>query len=66
VQTIFMELLPRDRGLYNEYHALIVVHSKDVCKKKPLCEVCCLSGLCTQLAGFMLPCDRRLPGKTRT
>jgi endonuclease-3 related protein len=46
VQTVFMELLPRDRGLYNEYHALIVVHSKDVCKKKPLCEVCCLRSIC--------------------
>jgi endonuclease-3 related protein len=46
VQTFFMELLPRDRGVYNEYHALIVVHSKDVCKKNPLCDVCCLRSVC--------------------
>jgi len=31
---------------YNEYHALIVVHGKDVCKNKPLCVSCCLSSLC--------------------
>jgi len=46
VQGFFMEALPPDTALYNELHALIVVHSKDTCKKKPLCEGCCLSSLC--------------------
>lgn len=32
--------------LYNEYHALIVRHGKDVCKTKPRCDVCCLAGRC--------------------
>lgn len=32
--------------LFSEYHALIVIHAKDVCKKKPLCHVCCLASLC--------------------
>jgi endonuclease III related protein len=31
---------------YNEFHALIVAHGKDVCKNKPLCETCCLNLLC--------------------
>jgi len=46
VQGFFMEALPRDTGLYNDYHALIVIHSKDTCKKKPRCEGCCLFSLC--------------------
>ena len=36
------ELVP----LYNEYHALIVRHAKDVCKTRPRCEACCLSYRC--------------------
>ena len=46
VQRFFMEALPRDTSLYNEFHALIVVHNKDTCKKKPLCEGCCLWSFC--------------------
>ncbi len=30
----------------NEFHALIVIHSKLICKKKPLCEKCFFSKLC--------------------
>ena len=36
--------------LFNEYHALIVIHGKDVCKKRPLCESCCLAGHCLSAA----------------
>jgi endonuclease-3 related protein len=32
--------------LYNEYHALIVIHAKDVCRKKPRCDECCLRRQC--------------------
>lgn len=32
--------------LFNEYHALIVRHAKDVCRKRPLCETCCLALQC--------------------
>jgi endonuclease-3 related protein len=31
---------------YNEFHALIVNHGKNVCVKKPLCEECCLESFC--------------------
>ncbi len=48
VQGFFMEALPRDTALYNEFHALIVVHCKDTCKKKPRCEGCCLFSLCIE------------------
>jgi endonuclease-3 related protein len=46
VQRFFMEFLPREDGLYNEFHALIVAHCKNVCRKNPLCEACCLRSLC--------------------
>jgi len=32
--------------IYNEYHALIVLHAKDVCRKKPRCSDCCLRSQC--------------------
>ncbi len=46
VRGMFMENLPADVGLYNEYHALIVQHCKDFCRKKPLCGQCPLRSLC--------------------
>jgi endonuclease III-like uncharacterized protein len=42
-QKLFTANLPEDVGLFNEYHALLVRHAKEVCRKSPLCEVCCLS-----------------------
>ena len=32
--------------LFNEFHALIVIHAKDYCKTRPVCERCCLAKLC--------------------
>jgi len=32
--------------VFNEYHALIVAHGKDVCRPKPRCERCCLAAAC--------------------
>jgi len=46
VRSLFMTNLPDDRELYNEYHALIVQHCKERCRKKPLCEACPLRSLC--------------------
>jgi len=43
VQRYFMERLPGDVRLYNEYHALIVRLAKDRCvKKEGRCELCVL------------------------
>jgi endonuclease-3 related protein len=38
--------LEKDVVLYNEYHALIVQHGKDICKVKPRCSECCLKKRC--------------------
>ena len=45
-QALFMENLPADVNLFNEYHALLVHLGKYVCRKKPLCRQCCLQDLC--------------------
>jgi endonuclease-3 related protein len=45
-QTFFMRHLPNDTRLYNEYHALLVCLGKNVCRRQPLCQQCCLSDIC--------------------
>jgi endonuclease III related protein len=42
----FMERLPAEAGLYNEYHALIVFHCKQHCRKQPVCNDCPLQQSC--------------------
>lgn len=42
----FERTLGPDVGLFNEYHALIVRHGKDVCRKHPRCPACCLASGC--------------------
>jgi len=46
LQQLFKENLPIEEKLFNEYHALLVRHGKGVCKKAPLCDQCCLRGVC--------------------
>jgi endonuclease-3 related protein len=36
--------------VFNEYHALIVMHAKDVCRVKPRCDKCCLAKSCKRTA----------------
>ncbi len=40
VQKLFMDYLPLDEKLFNEYHALFVHLGKTVCKKIPRCDIC--------------------------
>lgn len=46
-QEHFMRHLPRDESLFNEYHALLVRHGKDICRKQPRCQECCLVSFCS-------------------
>ena len=39
-QRLFMDHLPHDEKLFNEYHALIVRVGKTLCKKTPKCGIC--------------------------
>jgi endonuclease-3 related protein len=45
-QAFFMEHLPTDTQLFNEYHALLVSLAKNVCRRRPLCPQCCLGDMC--------------------
>jgi len=45
IQTLFMDNLPPETSLYNQYHALLVNTGKYFCKKKsPACRGCPLEG----------------------
>jgi endonuclease-3 related protein len=47
VQDFFEAHLPREVGLYNEYHALVVYTGKEFCRTKPRCAGCPLEGFNT-------------------
>ncbi len=40
IQRYFMENLPLDTYIFNEFHALIVCLCQSYCKKVPICDVC--------------------------
>ncbi len=43
LQAFFMDHLPDDPDLFNEFHALIVRTGKEYCRRKPLCHECPLN-----------------------
>ena len=46
VQRHFDAHVPRDLGVFQEYHALLVAHAKALCRPAPRCEACPLQDLC--------------------
>lgn len=46
MQSYFQQHLTPDLPLYQEYHALIVVHAKRHCRSKPCCDSCPLFDHC--------------------
>ena len=40
IQTFFLNNLPQDAGLYNDFHAQIVNLGKNICKSSPDCTIC--------------------------
>lgn len=46
VQRHFESHLPRERDLFQEYHALLVTHAKTLCRPRPKCGECPLRGSC--------------------
>jgi endonuclease III related protein len=46
VQAFFMDRLPRDAALFNDYHAQIVLLAQDTCRPRPRCAACPLDALC--------------------
>lgn len=48
VQSLFHTNLPRDAGLFNEFHALIVALCKHICRSRdPNCGVCPIVHICS-------------------
>lgn len=48
LRAAFERALGPDLALFNELHALIVAHAKDICRPKPRCDSCCLARRCSQ------------------
>ncbi len=46
IRSAFEDNLPQRPKLFQEYHALIVEHGKEICRKKTLCRQCCLLRRC--------------------
>ena len=46
LQKLFMESLPNNERLFNEYHALLVELGKNTCRKEPLCGKCPINRRC--------------------
>jgi endonuclease-3 related protein len=46
-RALFMGNLEADAALFNEYHALVVRHGKEVCRRQPRCQVCPLLEGCS-------------------
>ena len=48
LQAAFMDKLPADADLFNEFHALLVRHAVTFCKSRPQCRSCCLLEVCRE------------------
>jgi endonuclease-3 related protein len=48
VQRFFMDRLPPDAAVYQDYHAQIVRLAKDVCRPMPRCDACALDDVCAR------------------
>lgn len=45
IRRLFMDHLPFNEQLFNEYHALLVYLGKKVCKKVPQCDLCPINNI---------------------
>lgn len=62
-RAMFMDALPGDSTLFNEYHALIDRHATLTCGSRPRCSMCALQTLC--MGAFQLGAARSAAGANR-
>jgi endonuclease-3 related protein len=60
IQNLFMDNLPHDTQLYNEFHALLVQLGKEVCRKVPRCGVCPIKELNKIMEGRCDGCGKKI------
>lgn len=60
LQNLFHKSIEKDFKIYNEFHALIVQHSKNFCRKEPLCSSCPLSDTCLEVSYGNNKANRRI------
>ena len=60
-RSLFLDNLPAEPELLEEYHALIVAHGKEVCRPRPVCRQCCLLDTCP--TGIEATAADRRPGR---
>ena len=46
IQNFIQNNIEKNYKIYNEFHALIVEHSKTLCQSKPKCDICPLKEIC--------------------
>ncbi len=46
LQELFHRNLPKNTEMFKNYHALLVAHAKNNCRKKPVCKGCVLRKKC--------------------
>ena len=46
LKSLIEKNIPEDLEVYKEFHALIVEHCKNLCRKKPICDKCFLKDWC--------------------
>jgi len=51
MQKVLHDLLCGDSSFYKRYHALIVLHCKDTCRRTPNCGRCAISDICSTGSG---------------
>lgn len=52
LQDYITKNIPKNIKIYKEFHALIVIHCKNICKKKPKCTLCELKKECPFYKNF--------------
>lgn len=58
LQALFMDNLPTETPLFNEYHALLVRLGKHACRKEPRCSLCPLVKECEAGITITTPLDK--------
>jgi len=56
-QALFMDNLPADVHMFNEYHALLVRLGKEACRTRPLCRECCFNPESKEISSDGFPCS---------